>query len=309
MAAARPIRIGRYVLFGELAAGGMASVHWGRLIGTGGFAKTVAIKRLHRQFARDPKFRDSILEEGLLAARIRHPNVVAPLDVLSEGGELLLAMEYVHGESLSKLVRAARAEGERVPLAIGAAILSNVLHGLHAAHEAKDEKGRPLDIVHRDVSPQNVLVGTDGVSRVIDFGIAKAVTSRLESTSTGVIKGKVPYLAPEQLEGDPATRRTDVYAASVVLWEVLAGRRLFEGEDDGEILRKILGMKVPPPSAFNVEVPVDVDEVVLRGLARIPAHRYATAREMALALEAVVHLATASIVGEWCEHLAAEALA
>ncbi len=306
-ASARPIRVGRYVLHGELAAGGMAAVHFGRLLGTGGFAKTVAIKRLHRQFARDDKFRESILEEGRLAARIRHPNVVPPLDVISESGELLLVMEYVHGESLSKLLRAAWNEGERVPLAVGAAIMSNVLHGLHAAHEAKDERGRPLDIVHRDVSPQNVLVGVDGVARVIDFGIAKAVTSG-ESTSTGVIKGKVPYLAPEQLEGEQATRRTDVYAASVVLWEVLAGKRLFEGQDDGEILRKILGMTVGAPSAFNPAVPAAIDEVVLRGLARAPADRFATARDMALALEEMVHLATASVVGAWAERLAGQAL-
>lgn len=231
-----------------------------------------------------------------------------PLDVISESGELLLVMEYVHGESLSKLLRAAWSGGERVPLAVGAAIMSNVLHGLHAAHEAKDEKGRPLDIVHRDVSPQNILVGVDGVARVIDFGIAKAVTSG-ESTSTGIIKGKVPYLAPEQLEGEQATRRTDVYAASVVLWEVLAGKRLFEGNDDGEILRKILGMTVGAPSAYNPSVPAAIDEVVLRGLARAPGDRFATARDMALALEEVVHLATSSVVGAWAERLAENALA
>lgn len=284
-------------------------MHFGRLLGEGGFAKTVAIKRLHRQLARDPKFRESILEEGRLAARIRHPNVVPPLDVLSEANELLLVMEYVHGESLSKLLRVAWANDEVVPLAVGAAVMANTLHGLHAAHEAKDEKGRPLDIVHRDVSPQNVLVGVDGVARVIDFGIAKAVTTQGESTSTGVIKGKVPYLAPEQLEGEPATRRTDVYAASVCLWEVLAGHRLFQGEDDGEILRKILGMRVEPPSAYNPSVPQAVDDIVLRGLARKPDVRFATAREMALAIEELVHPATASVVGAWCERLAVTALA
>src|SRR2546423_730280 len=154
-----PIQIGRYVLHDEIASGGMASVHFGRLVGPGGFAKTVAIKRLHRQFAREPSFRTMILEEGRLAARIRHPNVVPPLDVLAEGGELLLVMEYVHGESLSKLLRAAKAHDERMPLEIACSIFANVLHGLHAAHEAKDESGEPLGIVHRDVSPQNIIVG------------------------------------------------------------------------------------------------------------------------------------------------------
>ena len=286
----------------------MASVHYGRLVGTGGFTKTVAIKRLHRALAQTPSFRNMILEEGRLAARVRHPNVVPPLDVLAEAGELLLVMEYVHGESLSRLLRAAWAAGERVPLPVGAAIMSNVLHGLHAAHEAKDEAGKPLDIVHRDVSPQNIIVGADGIARVIDFGIAKAVTSE-EMTTAGTIKGKVPYLAPEQLEGDPATRRTDMYATAVVFWEVLAGRRLFQGEDDGDVLRQIMMKKIDPPSAFNPLVAGTVDDVVLRGLARDPKDRYASAREMALALEEAVHFATATVVGAWTERLAEKTLA
>ena len=305
---APPLQIGRYVLHGEIASGGMASVHYGRLVGTSGFTKTVAIKRLHRQLAQQAGFRKMILEEGRLAARIRHPNVVPPLDVLAEGGELLLVMEYVHGESLARLLRGAWAAGERVPLPVGAAILSNVLHGLHAAHEAKDESGKPLAIVHRDISPQNIIVGVDGIARVIDFGIAKAATSE-EMTTTGTIKGKVPYLAPEQLEGEPATRLTDVYAASVVFWEVLAGRRLFTGDDDGEVLRKIMSMEIPPPSLHNPLVAGTVDDVVLRGIARDPKDRFESAREMALALEEAVHLATASVVGAWTERLAAETLA
>jgi serine/threonine protein kinase len=305
---AAPLQIGRYVLHGEIASGGMASVHYGRLVGTGGFTKTVAIKRLHRALAQTPSFRNMILEEGRLAARVRHPNVVPPLDVLAEAGELLLVMEYVHGESLSRLLRAAWAAGERVPLPVGAAIMSNVLHGLHAAHEAKDEAGKPLDIVHRDVSPQNIIVGADGIARVIDFGIAKAVTSE-EMTTAGTIKGKVPYLAPEQLEGDPATRRTDMYATAVVFWEVLAGRRLFQGDDDGDVLRQIMMKKIDPPSAFNPLVAGTVDDVVLRGLARDPKDRYASARDMALALEEAVHLATATVVGAWTERLAEKTLA
>ncbi|MDB4936614.1 MAG: serine/threonine protein kinase [Labilithrix sp.] len=286
----------------------MASVHYGRLVGTGGFNKTVAIKRLHRALAQTPSFRNMILEEGRLAARIRHPNVVPPLDVLAEGGELLLVMEYVHGESLSRLVRAATAQGERVPLPVGAAILSNVLHGLHAAHEAKDEAGKLLGLVHRDISPQNIIVGADGIARVIDFGIAKAVTSE-QDTTAGTIKGKVPYLSPEQLEGNAATQRTDIYAAAVVFWEVLAGRRLFVGDDDSEVLRNIMAMEVKPPSAFNPLVAGTVDDVVLRAISRNPDDRFASAREMALALEGAVHLATATVVGAWTERLAADTLA
>lgn len=303
----KPIRVGRYLLCDKIAAGGMASVYFGRLEGPSGFSKTVAIKRLHPQLVRMPDFRNMILEEGRLAARIRHPNVVPPLDVLSEAGELLLVMEYVHGESLSKLMKGAWAQNERVPLAVAAAITANMFHGLHAAHEARDEAGVPLDIVHRDISPQNVIVGVDGIARVIDFGIAKAVTSA-ESTSQGTVKGKVPYLAPEQLEGEITTRRTDLYAAAVVFWESLAGKRLFEGQDDAEILQRIVQMTIPPPSSLNPAVPRAVDDIILRGLARKPSDRYATAREMALALETCVPLATTTQVGAWTERLAAQAL-
>jgi serine/threonine-protein kinase len=308
MAAAAPLKIGRYVLHREIASGGMASVHFGQLVATGGFTKTVAIKRLHRAFARHATLKESILEEARLASRIRHPNVVPPLDVVSEKGELLLVMEYVHGESLSKLMRASRNAAEPIAVPISASIMTNVLHGLHAAHEARDEKGTPLDIVHRDVSPQNILVGLDGVARVIDFGIAKAVTSN-ENTSTGTIKGKVPYLAPEQLEGEPATRRTDIYAASVVFWEVLAGKRLFDASEDPETLRQILQMDVPAPSAYNRNVPPAIDQIILRGIARSPADRYPTAREMALELEREVHLSTPTQVGAWAERLAGDSLA
>jgi eukaryotic-like serine/threonine-protein kinase len=302
------LRIGRYILHDEIASGGMAAVHFGRLVGTGGFAKTVAIKRLHKKLAREDAFRTMILEEARLAARIRHPNVVPPLDVLAEGSELLLVMEYVHGEALSKLLRAARDSGERVPVAVAAAILTNVLHGLHAAHEARGENGEPLSIVHRDVSPQNVIVGVDGVARVIDFGIAKAVTSN-ETTNTGTVKGKLPYLSPEQLEGEPVTRRTDVYAAGIVLWEVLTTKRLFEGVDDSAVLRNILSYQPPPPSLTNPSVPGLIDEIALRALSKKPADRFASAREMALAIEEAIVIATPSVVGGWAERLAERSLA
>src|SRR5687768_2767748 len=246
----------------------MATVHLGRLLGPVGFSRTVAIKRLHPQFAKDPEFVTMFLDEARLAARVRHPNVVPTLDVVASQGELFLVMEYVQGESFARLLHVTKSTGKRVPRDIVCSVLASVLHGLHAAHEAKSERGEPLGIVHRDVSPQNILVGVDGIARVLDFGIAKAAsTTSGESTATGIIKGKVPYLAPEQLEGDPATKLTDVYAASVVLWEVLAGHRLFQGEDDGQTLRKILGMTVEPPSRYNPSVPVAIDEVVLKGLA------------------------------------------
>src|SRR4051812_7390546 len=158
---ALPRTVGRYVLYGEIASGGMATVHFGRLSGPVGFSRTVAIKRLHPQFAKDPEFVSMFLDEARLAGRIRHPNVVPTLDVVATDGEVFIVLEYVQGESLSRLARTLRANNEPVPARIAASIVSSVLHGLHAAHEAKDEQGRALGIVHRDVSPQNILVGTD----------------------------------------------------------------------------------------------------------------------------------------------------
>jgi serine/threonine protein kinase len=305
---AAPRDLGRYRLYGEIASGGMATVHFGRLVGTGGFAKTVAIKRLHPHFAKIPEFVTMFLAEARLAARIRHPNVVQPLDVLQIDEEVFLVMEYIDGESLSRQVQTMTTTGARVPLHISVAILCNVLHGLHAAHEAKNDKGEPLGLVHRDVSPQNILVGIDGVARVIDFGIAKAADS-VQITRDGELRGKLWYMAPEQLNGGKITRKVDLYAASVVLWEVLTGERLFDADNKSAVLENILHRPVPPPSEIAPDLPGDLDAIVLRGLARDPDDRFASAREMALALEERIVLANPSSIGTWVEAVSAKALA
>jgi eukaryotic-like serine/threonine-protein kinase len=224
--------LGRYVLFDAIARGGMATVHFARLSGPVGFSRTVAIKRLHANFATDPEFVAMFLDEARLAARIRHPNVVPTLDVVASGGEVFIVLEYVSGEALVKLWRGHNARGEIIPVPISLAIMANALQGLHAAHEVRDEQGHPLGIVHRDVSPQNIIVGTDGVARVLDFGVAKAAGRLQETGDSGALKGKIAYMAPEQITGGAVSRQTDVYAASVVLWELLTGRRLVDGEND-----------------------------------------------------------------------------
>jgi serine/threonine protein kinase len=167
--------VGRYVMSDEFAAGGMATVHIGRLLGPVGFARTVAIKRLHPHFAKDPEFVAMLLDEARLAARIRHPNVVPTLDIVVEKGELLVVMDYVQGESLGRLAKGSFKKGAPIPLGIVASVMAGALYGLHAAHEAKSEQGAPLCVIHRDVSPQNIMVGLDGVARVLDFGVARAV--------------------------------------------------------------------------------------------------------------------------------------
>jgi len=300
--------IGRYALYGELAAGGMATVHFGRLVGPVGFSRTVAIKRLHPQFAKDPEFVSMFLDEARLAARIQHPNVVSTLDVVALEGEVFLVMDYVQGESLSKLVRATRRQGKLVPARIASSIMAAALHGLHAAHEAKSERGEPLNIVHRDVSPQNVLVGVDGVARVLDFGVAKAAM-RAQTTRDGQMKGKLSYMAPEQLRAKGVDRRTDIFAAGVVLWEALTGRRLFDGDDTGEILTKVLEAEIPPPGQVVPSIPPALNGLVLKALERDPARRFATAREFAIALEHAGAVALNREVGEWVEEIGGDVLA
>ena len=296
------------MLHDEIAAGGMATVRFGRLLGPVGFSRTVAIKCLHPQFAKDPEFAAMFLDEARLAARVRHPNVIPILDVVALDGELFLVMEYVQGESLSKLLRVVRHRKGRVPLRITANVMSGVLEGLHSAHDARSEQGEALGIVHRDVSPQNIIVGLDGVARVLDFGVAKAA-GRLQSTRDGQLKGKLAYMAPEQLRGGEVDRRTDLYAASVVLWECLTGQRLFKAEDEVAIFGQVLEGKIEPPSSVIPTLPKGYDEVAMRGLQRDPAKRWQTAQEMAIALEKVAGVASPREVSGWVEQLAKETLA
>jgi serine/threonine-protein kinase len=214
-------------------------------------------------------------------------------------------MEYVHGETLARL--SSGGDKERIPLPIATAIVCGALHGLHAAHEAKDDHGEPLGLVHRDVSPQNIMVGVDGVARVLDFGVAKAA-GRLQSTAEGQVKGKIPYMSPEQLRGVEVTRQADIYAASVVLWELLVGQRLFQAVDAASTLERVLFAPIAAPCSLVPSVPKAVDAVVMRGLSRERSRRYSTAKEMALALEAALPPASPSQVGEWVEARALEAL-
>jgi hypothetical protein len=294
--------VGRYAIHEAIAAGGMATVHVGRLIGPIGFSRTVAIKRLHVRFARDPEFTAMLLDEARVASRIRHPNVVPVIDVVAEDGELLLVMEYVHGEPLSILLRA---HTERTPerARVVANVVAGALHGLHAAHETCDDGGQPLGIVHRDVSPENVLLGLDGIPRVVDFGVARAA-GQLHCTATGRVKGKIRYLAPEQLRRSGLDRRADVWSASVMLWEGLTGRRLFSGDNPLDVMKEVLEKPIPAPSEIAPDVPEPLACVVLRGLARDPSQRFATAVEMAAAIEDAAGLVSPREVGAWVERAA-----
>jgi serine/threonine-protein kinase len=284
----------------------MASIYLARMAGTAGFSRTVAIKRLHPGYATDPDFVSMFVDEARLASRIAHPNVVPTIDVGSAEGELFLVMEYVQGESLAWLLRQAAASAVRPPVPVTAAILCNVLDGLHAAHEARSERGELLGLVHRDVSPHNILIGADGVARLIDLGVAKAEV-RVATTREGQLKGKLGYMAPEHVRGS-ATRASDIYSAGIVFWEALTVRRAFQASNEGELLDQVLTATVAPPSQHVPDLSPAVDAIVAKALSRSPAARFATARAMARAIEADVSIASAAEVGDWVQGLAGEQL-
>jgi serine/threonine protein kinase len=303
------VRVGRYALFDQFAAGGMATVHLGRLDGAGGFSRVVAIKRLLPHFVQNEDFTQMLLKEARLAARVRHPNVVPTVDVVASKGDVLLVLEYVHGESLSTLCRIqARERREHVPLDIAVGIMLGVLQGLHAVHEATDEQGRPLGLVHRDVSPPNVIVGADGLTRVLDFGIAKAL-EHIEDSNPNRVKGKSGYMSPEQIRGERLTQRSDVFSAGIILWELLATRRLFTAEQDTDRMQKILDGGYPTPGSHRPNMPAALDEVAMRALALDPGQRFASAHEFASALEQAAPGASSRKMSEWVNDLAAEGLA
>ena len=295
----------RYTIIGTLSAGGMGTVFLARVAGSAGFSRLVAIKRLHPQLAAQSEFIAMMVDEARLASQIRHANVVDTLDLVASDGALSLVLEYVEGASLGVLL------GERrrvpVPVPIALAITQGFLRGLDAAHEARGAEGQPLGIVHRDVSPQNVLVGIDGVPRVIDFGIAKAL-GRMTQTRPGEVRGKFAYMAPEQLQGRPATRQVDVYAAGVILWEMLTGKRLFTADDQRALASIVLRGQIDPPSSRNAAVPNELDAIVLQATARELSDRYLTARELLDAL-APFPRASDDEVGAWVRETAASYLA
>jgi serine/threonine-protein kinase len=263
----------------------MATVYLARLSGVGGFQRFVAIKRLHPHLAREPEFIEMFLEEARLAARIHHPNVVPILEIGQSDRGYYIVMEYVEGDTLGRLLARSAQTGTRLPTKVGLRVVIDMLAGLDAAHELKDDGGHPLGIVHRDISPQNVLVGVDGSSRLSDFGVARA-TSKLSTTRTGQLKGKLAYMAPEQAKGQKdIDRRADIFAAGIVLWEVLACRRLFKGDGEADTLNRVLHDPIPPVRSAAPTVPAALEAVVARSLERERTKRYTTAAEFADALE------------------------
>jgi serine/threonine-protein kinase len=275
--------LGRYELLLPVAAGGMAMVWAARLKGSRGFHKIVAVKTMLPKLSEDAQFEKMFLDEATLASRIHHPNVVEVLDLGEQNGVLFIAMEWVDGIPLNQLMKASKGTGIPGPVAIH--IITNAAEGLHSAHELKDDDGRKVGLVHRDVSPQNILVGFDGFTKMLDFGLAKATALGDGATRAGQLKGKISYMAPEQVRGDSLDRRADIFALGVVLYAVSTGKHPFRRESEGATLFTISSTDpAPAPSRF-MQYPPDLEAVLMKAISKDPDQRYSTALEFAHALE------------------------
>jgi eukaryotic-like serine/threonine-protein kinase len=285
IAAATPTTFGKYHLFASLGRGGMADVYLAVAHGPMGFNKLAVVKRLRSSLSDEPSFLNMFLDEARLAARLNHPNVVHTYEVGEHDGSYFIAMEFLEGQSLNKIIREASRTGVEVPVGVATRIVSDALLGLHHAHELRDYDGRPLEIIHRDISPHNVFVTYEGVVKLVDFGIAKAALSSTQ-TEVGVLKGKVAYMSPEQAMGSAIDRRADVFSMGIVLWELLTRKRLMTGDSAAATLNRLLNTPVPRVSAALPSVDPDLDAIVAKALEKDPARRYQTALEMREALEA-----------------------
>jgi serine/threonine-protein kinase len=277
-------RLGRYEVLTRLASGGMAAVYVARALGVAGFERLFAVKVLHPHLAHEQEFITMFLDEARLAARIRHPNVVPTTDISdTQDAGYYLVMDYIEGDHLGALLQRAYKLGARLPFPISLRIIVDALEGLAAAHALTDESGRRINLVHRDVSPHNVMVSTDGIARITDFGVAKAEV-RLSTTRQGQFKGKLAYMAPEHASTGEADQRSDLFSVAIILWECLTGTRLFRAENQAATLNKICIEPIPMPSSVDPALE-PFDTVLARGLARDLDERYQTAEEFAEAIE------------------------
>lgn len=281
------LKRGRYELLEPLGIGGMAEVFMARAGGPGGFERRVVIKQIQPMHGADPEFVRMFVEEAKILGMLHHPNVVQVYDFGEDRGTLFLVLEYVDGLSLSRVLRALRDGRRKMPPAIAAYVAREICRALDYVHNLGDSRGRPLGIVHRDVTPSNIMLTSSGGLKLLDFGVAKSRTSEAMSRA-GTVKGKPAYLAPEQIEGRGVDGRVDLFALGIVLHEMLSLEHLFAGDRDLITLKKVREMEIPVPSAKRPEIPPALDTVVLRALERNPNRRYRTAVDMACALDEVV---------------------
>jgi eukaryotic-like serine/threonine-protein kinase len=282
-------RFGKYLLVERLGRGGMAEVWKAKILGPAGFQRTVVVKRILPHLAEDPHFVQMFVSEARLSARLSHANIVHVYELGDVDGEYFICMEYVRGRDVVSVMRAHLMRAVPPP-GLGAFVVREVCRALAYAHALTDDDGRPLRLIHRDVSPSNVMLSFDGSVKLLDFGIAKALSEASENkTQTGTLKGKFGYMSPEQVEGKEIDHRTDLFAAGIVLHEILTGRRLFKGQTDIQTIAMVREANIQPPSVFNPQVSPELDRVVMKALARDPTVRYQRCDEMAYDLDSVVH--------------------
>ncbi len=287
-------QLGEYRLVARIATGGMAELFLGRREGPAGFRKTVAIKRLLPHLTREPQVVQMFLNEARIASRFEHPNIVQVFDLGQAGDDYFMAMEFLDGRTLAEVLEASHARGELVPLGIAVRVLADALAGLHYAHEARDDGGMLLGVVHRDFNPANVFVTYDGRVKVLDFGIAK-IQSLSQQSEPGVLRGKYYYMSPEMVTGQPIDRRADLFATGVMLYEILAGKLPFQANDVRTLVTAIAVAKVSAPSGVDAGVPPALDALCLKLLRKDPVGRPASADEVRLALEKFLADANQSI--------------
>ncbi|HUJ59197.1 MAG TPA: serine/threonine-protein kinase, partial [Kofleriaceae bacterium] len=279
-----PEQFDKYSILGHLATGGMAEVYLARQGGLEGFEKIVVIKRVRPDLMGDREVTSSFLDEARLVATLQHPNIAQVYEVGFVSDSYFLVMEYVHGADLRQVMQRATELKRPISLANALHVVAQVCEGIHYAHEKRDLRGRPLEIVHRDITPSNVLISHDGAVKVCDFGVAKA-TNKSTETARGVLKGKYSYMSPEQCRGQALDRRSDIFSLGIVLYELTTLTKLFTGESDFERLRKIVDGEVPRPASRVKHYPRELEAIVLRALAKDPAQRYQTARGLQVALD------------------------
>ena len=290
-------RLGRYEVRAKIGDGGMATVYLGRVAGAGDAAgvagdattpRVVALKVIKEEYCRHPEFVTMFLDEAKIISRLKHPNLVQVIELGTEGDRLFIAMELLLGQSLWDVWNACRMRGVRLRYDLTAWLGARVAEGLHHAHEMHDADGHPLMLVHRDVNQTNILVTYEGQVKVIDFGLAKA-KGRAYKTAAGVVKGKIAYLAPEQVAGQAVDRRADVFALGTTLWELTVDRRLFRAKDDAETLQRIYTADIPDPTKLVEGYPPELWAILKRALARDRQDRFSTASEFAAALDQFAH--------------------
>lgn len=275
-------RFGKYVLVGEIAVGGMAEVFLGVKQGLEGFLKVVVLKRVLPHFTDNEQFVRMFVDEARIAARLDHPNIVRTYEFGELDGQYYTVMEYLPGEDLRGILRRLSVTKQKMPLHVAVGIVMQLCAGLHCAHQLTDTVGRPLNLVHRDVNPANIIITYGGEVKIIDFGVAKTNST---ATVTGTIKGKIAYMPPEQILARGVDQRSDIFSAGVVLWELLTGRRLFGRASDAATLYAIMNDPVPLPSRYRHDIPRELDAIVMQALSRTPTDRFSTAEEMSAALE------------------------